>query len=128
MYGFLQLIDTEKEVEEFWNTHINNIKEWYYIKQRDDDLIISASPEFLLKPICKKLNIKHLIASQVSPIDGKYTGINCHGKEKVRLFREQFDCEIDNFYSDSYSDTPLAEISKNAFMVKGDEIKEWVFK
>ena len=33
--------------------------------KKDDDVIISASPEFLLKPICKKINIKYLIASNV---------------------------------------------------------------
>ena len=38
------------------------------------------------------------------------------------------DEKIDNFYSDSYSDTPLAEISENAFMVKGDRIYNWEFK
>ena len=33
--------------------------------------------------------------------------------------------EIEKFYSDSYSDSPLAEISKEAFLVKGDELKKW---
>lgn len=128
MYKFLQFIDTEKEVRLFWDKHIDNIKEWYYIKQKADDVIISASPEFLLKPICKKLGIKHLIASNVSADNGKYTGINCHGKEKVRLFKMQFNESIDKFYSDSYSDTPLAKISKEAFMVKGQKISKWIFK
>jgi len=128
MYQFLSLIDTEKEVNLFWETHRKNIKSWYYENQKADDIIISASPEFLLNPICKSLGIQHLIASRVSPENGKYSGINCHGKEKVRLFREQFDGEIDEFYSDSYSDTPLAEISKKAFMVKKNKISNWIFK
>ena len=59
---------------------------------------------------------------------GKYTGINCHGKEKVRRFREEYpDAVIDSFYSDSYSDTPLAEEAKEAFIVKGEELLPWVF-
>ena len=128
MYRFLQYIDTEIEVELFWKKHIHNIKEWYYINQKNDDVIISASPKFLLEPICKKLGIKHLIASNVSPVDGKYAGINCHGKEKVRRFKNEFSESIDEFYSDSYSDTPLAEISKQALMVKGDKICKWKFK
>lgn len=128
MYRFLSVIDTEKEVKLFWKSHIKNVKSWYYETHKDNDIIISASPEFLLKPVCKELGIKHLIASNVSPVDGKYTGINCHGKEKVRLFRQQFDGEIDEFYSDSYSDSPLAEISKRAYMVKKDKISQWIFK
>ncbi len=128
MYKFLQFIDTEKEVQLFWKKYIGNIKEWYYIIQKADDVIISASPEFLLRPLCKKIGIKYLIASNVSASDGKYTGINCHGKEKVRLFKMQFNESIDKFYSDSYSDTPLAEISEQAFMVKGNKISKWIFK
>ena len=89
-------------------------------------MIISASPEFLLAPICRKLGIKHLIASKVDSKSGKYSGINCHGKEKVRRFCEKFkDGEVDEFYSDSLSDTPLAEISKKAFLVNGNKITEW---
>ena len=61
----------------------------------DSDLIISASPEFLLKPICGILGIKHLIASKVSPVDGKYTGKNCHGKEKVRRFKQLYNEKIE---------------------------------
>lgn len=125
MYRFLAKIDPEKDVKIFWDTHEKNIKEWYLNQKKDDDIIISASSEFLLKPICKRLGIKNLIASQVDIHTGKYSGINCHGKEKVRLFNELYGGEIDEFYSDSYSDSPLAEISKKAFMVKGDKIEEW---
>jgi hypothetical protein len=49
----------------------------------------------------------------------------CLSKEKVRLFRERYDGEIDSFYSDSHSDDPLARISKKAYLVKGDELTEW---
>ena len=127
MYSFLKYIDTEKEVKEFWKTHLKNIKPWYFENQMDSDLIISASPEFLLKPICRILGIKHLIASKVSPVDGKYTGKNCHGKEKVRRFKQLYNEKIDEFYSDSYSDNPLALISKKSYMVKGDKITKWDF-
>ena len=66
------------------------------------------------------------MASKVDKKTGKYEGINCHGKEKVRRFYEMFpNGKIDDFYSDSYSDSPLAEISKKAFLVKGDELKDW---
>ena len=58
---------------------------------------------------------------------GKYTGVNCHGKEKVKRFYEAFpNGKIDSFYSDSYSDSPLAEIADKAFMVDGDKIESWI--
>ncbi|MCH5304078.1 MAG: HAD-IB family phosphatase [Ruminococcus sp.] len=125
MYRFLTKINPERDIAEFWKSHRKNIKQWYLNQQKDDDIIISASPEFLLKPICETLNIKHLIASNVDVNTGKYTGVNCHGEEKVRLFREKFDVEIDEFYSDSKSDTPLAKISKKPFLVKGNTILPW---
>ena len=70
------------------------------------------------------------MASKVDPHSGKYTGENCHGKEKVRRFYEKFgnDTVIDEFYSDSYNDTPLAEIAVQSFMVKDDEIVSWQFR
>lgn len=128
MYRFLRYCDAEKDVRDFWETHKGNIKGYYLSQRRDDDVIISASPEFLLEPICEKLKIKQLIASRVDSSTGKYTGLNCHGEEKVKRFREEFhDAEIDEFYSDSYSDSPLAKISGKAFLVSGDKLSEWDF-
>jgi HAD superfamily phosphoserine phosphatase-like hydrolase len=125
MYKFLHYVDINKDLPDFWESHKDNIKDWYYKQQRDDDVIISASPEFLLKPICNMLGIKHLMASIVDPKTGKYTGLNCHGQEKVRRFYEKFpNGKIEEFYSDSYSDSPLAEISQKAFLVQGDNLKD----
>lgn len=129
MYRFLTKCNTENDVAEFWDKNCGKIKDFYINQKQDDDVIISASPEFLLNPICKKLGIKHLIASKVDCKSGKYSGVNCHGEEKVRRFYEKFkNGEIDEFYSDSLSDTPIAEISKKAFIVDGNKITEWKFK
>lgn len=127
MYNFVKEINYRKDVQDFWKQNKRNLKKWYLKQRKDTDVIISASPEFLLKPICDELNV-NLICSKVSPITGNYDGINCHGEEKVRRFRELYpDAEIDNFYSDSYSDTPLAKLAKCAYIVKGDEIIPWNF-
>lgn len=128
MYSFLTAIDASEDIEDFWNTHFCKVKDWYKERQREDDVIISASPRFLLEPVCQRLGNKNLIASEVAVKTGKYTGINCHGEEKVRRFREQLSEEIDLFYSDSHSDDPMAKISKRAFMVKGCKATPWRFK
>ena len=125
VYGFLKACGDEKDVEAFWSEKLGGIKAFYCETHRDDDVIISASPEFLLKPLEKQLHIK-VIASRVDIHTGKYTGINCYHAEKVRRFREVFpDGEIDDFYSDSYSDEPLAKLAKRAFIVDGEELIEW---
>ena len=128
MYRFLQFCDIEKDVADFWDINESKIKDFYYTQKKEDDVIISASPVFLLTPICNKLGIKNLIASEVDSKSGKYNGINCHGKEKVRRFREIFgNAEIEEFYSDSFSDTPMAEIAEKAFMIKCTKIFDWKF-
>lgn len=129
MYRFLKYCDIQKDVNDFWNKNQNKIKKFYINQKNDDDVIISASPKFLLEPMCKKLGIKYLIASEVSTENYKYSGINCHGKEKVRRFYEVFpNSQIHNFYSDSYSDTPLANLADKAFMVKKNNIFDWKLK
>lgn len=129
LYSFLSDIPNLSEtVEEFWDEHISKIKDFYLKQKQEKDIIISASPRFLLKPACQRLGIKNLIASDVDSDTGFYNGINCFGEEKVRRFRLEFNEDIDEFYSDSYVDEPLAKIAKQAFMVQGDTILKWVFR
>ncbi len=124
-YIYFNRIDSiEKRAEEFWETRLDKIND-FYMKQKDSsDVIISASPEVLLKPICDKLGVT-LIASRVDPITGR-SKENCYGEEKVKRFRELYpNEEINEFYSDSLSDSPLAKISKKAFLVTGQVITDW---
>lgn len=127
-YRFFKSVpDTQKTAEAFWEEKHGGIKKWYLKNRRSDDVIISASPEFLLRPICKRLGIKHLIASRVNPIDGTYDGLNCYGEEKVsRLYSELGDIKVEHFYSDSLSDTPLARLAESdSYIVSGERLTEW---
>lgn len=127
MYGFLKYIpDIDSAVEDYWDKHERNILDYYKYQHSDSDIVISASPEFLLEPICKRLNIKRLIASRVDKHTGKYTGENCWGEEKVSRLSEKYGIDrCDKFYSDSFSDTPLALISEEAFIVRKNELSPW---
>lgn len=126
-YTFLTGIDAEGMLEAFWDTHEKNIYPYYKAQQKEDDIIISASPEFLLKPICARLGIRHLMASRVDPKTGAYTGLNCWGSEKVRRLEAQMGItHCDEFYSDSHSDAPLAGIAHKAFLVdKEGNLRQW---
>ncbi len=128
MYRFLRACDAENDVERFWGEKLGGIKAFYRRQHRDDDVIISASPEFLLKPLEPKLNIT-VIASKVDAHSGKYTGLNCYHAEKVRRFYEVYpEGRIDAFYSDSYSDEPLAKLAQHAYIVSGEDIIPWDFQ
>ncbi len=125
-YIFLRgIFDIDKEVEVFWLKNKYKIKSWYLENKGNDDLIISASPEFLLKPLEKILGIK-IIGSLVDKNSGKLISSNCFGIEKIRRYKEKFeDIQINRFYSDSFSDEPMALFSKESFLVKGNIVMPW---
>ncbi|MBP3580001.1 MAG: haloacid dehalogenase-like hydrolase [Clostridia bacterium] len=127
-YRFLHEIpDVDKAVSDFWDKNYDGIFDWYKKLHTADDIIISASPEFLLEGICKRLEVAKLMASRVDKSTGIYDGENCHGEEKVRRFCDYLpDGEIDEFYSDSISDLPLARIAKKAYVITKDgKVKDW---
>ncbi len=117
--------DIDAAIDGFWAQAYARIKPFYAQTHRADDLIISASPEFLIAPACARLGVR-CMGSPVDKRTGAFHGANCHGAEKVRRFREIYpDAQIDDFYSDSYSDDPLARLSHRAFLVKGDRLLLW---
>ena len=125
-FSFLPLLDNvDQIVSDFWEEHRDHLQDWYLRQRRDDDLILSASPEFLLSPLCEELGVR-LIATPMDRYTGKIHGLNCHDEEKVRrLNREYPDACIENFYSDSLADTPLARIAEHAFLVKRGSLQPW---
>ena len=124
-FSFLKGIPTEETVESFWKGHSGKLRPWYLAQRQDTDVIISASPEFLLEPICRQLNVR-LLASRVEPETGVFRGKNCRGAEKLRRFRQAFPDEpIHRFYSDNPSDAPMAESARQAFLVQKGTPKPW---
>ncbi len=113
-------------VNQFWSKNKCKIYDWYFKQKENTDVIISASPSFILKSICNELGV-NLICSEVNVKNGDYIGLNCWGKEKVnRFYKEYPNANIDKFYSDSKSDLPLAKLAKSAYMVtNGGKIINW---
>ena len=123
---FTYIPDMEKVTDEYVHSHLYRIKPWYKAQQREDDIVISASPEFLIQRFCDAIGIRTVMASRVDLRTGEYDGLNCHGEEKVRrLHAVMPDAHIDEFYSDSYSDDPLAKLADRAWLVKGDRRIPW---
>lgn len=126
MFAYLRFIDVDREVAAFWQRNLARVKPWYRTTHREDDVVISASPEFLIRPACQALGIAHVLASPVDSHTGLYSGLNCHGQEKVRRFRQLWpEARVENFYSDSHSDDPMAAIAEKAWLVRGDRIMNW---
>lgn len=124
LYRFLPHIpDIESETRLFWKAHMHKIGGPCH--PLPGDLVISASPEFLLRSVCAKRGLG-LIASQVDPHTGNVLGPNCSNEEKIVRFREAFPtAKIERFYSDSRNDDPLALLAQEAFLVKDGKLFPW---
>lgn len=119
------LKNPEEEVHCFWKAHFCFLQDWYLRGKNTTDVIISASPGFLLKPVGDYLKVT-IIASEVDIKTGVFRSPNCYGKEKVKRFQENFpNSEPDRFYSDSKSDRPLAVLAKEAFLVTKQDVCVW---
>ena len=118
IFSFLPFLDdVDRVVEEFWEEHFDRIEPWYLAQKREDDLILSASPEFLLRPAAERLGVR-LIATRMDRHSGRILGKNCHDYEKVtRFYQEYPGCRTEAFYSDSLSDAPMARIADRAFLL-----------
>ena len=126
-YTFLKYIkNINKTVTLFWDQEEENIESWYLQVKQPSDVVISASPQFLLAPICKRLQVGSLIGTDMDERSGQIWGENCKGKEKVVRFRQEFPAAtIDKFYSDSLSDQPMADLAKESYMVKRGVRQVW---
>ena len=126
-FCFLQGVDDlQNTLDAFWATHKEKIYGWFFERRSDNELIISASPEFLLQPVCQALGVKQLIASRVDPKTGKFTGENCYGAEKPKRLAEETGIQsVETFYSDSLSDSPMAQIAQTSYIVRKGELTPW---
>ena len=126
MFSFVRYIpDIDSYVYKFWEDNLWRIEKWYLNQKKDDDLIISASPDFLLNPLADMLGF-NLIATKMDKYTGNILGCNNKGEEKVKRFKELYgDCTVDSFYSDSLSDAPMAKLAKKAYLVKFGKIFDW---
>ena len=126
MFSFLRHIkNVDKMVAEFWKKHEKYVNKFYFKTRRPDDVIISASPEFLLEPIVAKINpTATLIGSRVDKHTGEYTGLNCYGAEKVNRFVQVYgDIRLEAFFSDSMSDMPMFKLADKQYLVKKGQIE-----
>lgn len=126
-YRFFRYVpNMEEAVSAFWEINFHKIKAWYLEERQADDVIISASPAFLLELPCQRLGLKPPIASLVSPTTGAYTGENCYGEEKPLRFLQEYPAgNLNAFFSDSLSDAPMARLAKESFLVQGDSRTPW---
>ena len=117
-FGYLtQIDDFDEQIERYWDKNEKKIVPWYLAQKRPDDLIISASPSCIIGPIAKRLGV-NFVATEFDRELGVFTNNLMYAKEKARYIIDQGFPKIENFYSDSLSDTPLALCAEKAHLVK----------
>ncbi|MCD7722935.1 MAG: haloacid dehalogenase-like hydrolase [Clostridiales bacterium] len=101
IFCFVRFIPLKKAVCRFWNKYEKKVNPWFKSRKREC-VIISASPDFLLCEIAKRLGVKNLICTRHNPKTGAIIGENCRGAEKVKRFHAEFPGRaVEDVYSDS---------------------------
>ena len=126
-FSYLTLIDDfDKQIERYWDKNEKKIAPWYLAQKRSDDLIISASPDCIIGPIAKRLGVNYM-ATEYDREFGVYLNNMMYAREKAKYIIDHGFPVIDNFYSDSLADTPLALCAEKAHLVtrKASTVVDW---
>lgn len=119
---YVNLGDTTQNVIKFWDKNEKKIKPWYAKVQKESDIIVSGSTDFILDEIMKRMGVKHYIGSSIDKETGKFIRL-CFLENKVKAFYEIYpDKHIENFYTDSMNDKAMMDIADNVYLVKKNKI------
>lgn len=126
-FSFLREFDDPvREMECFAARNRKKIKKWYLAQMKKDDVIITASPEPLVQLFFKELLGQKCLGTRMDMRTGRIYGENCRGVEKVIRFQEEYgEKPIDDFYTDSRSDMPMAMLARHAYLVKRIHTKDF---
>lgn len=118
-YPYISYISNiENVVKDFWDEYEKYIFPYYHKIHQDDDVVISATPRFILKEITKRLKIKTLICSETDLTTGKMIGKMCFANEKEVYYNKVFNKKtFDNYYFDKDHDMCLLKYAKNGYRV-----------
>ncbi|MCH5152860.1 MAG: haloacid dehalogenase-like hydrolase [Clostridiales bacterium] len=121
---FIALVpNVDKFVIKFWDKNMKHIKPWYLSQRHDDDIVISASPYFLVVEACKRLGVA-CIATNLDTHARLNGHKHVYGKEKVTTYKIVYeDKPLTTYYSDSMSDIPMFMFAERGYFVKGHKVK-----
>lgn len=105
--------------KEFWKINEKKLKPYYLAMLTSEDIIITASPSFLINEISYKLKTKKIISSEFNINTGQFEYANFKENKVISLKKRYPNVVIKNFYTDSLNDIPLMRLSKNSYLVKG---------
>lgn len=113
-YSPLTTVDVEEETKLFWEKYEYKINPYFINRDKSVRTIVcSASPVFQIKPICDKLGVDLIVATEFDPKTGTAIGPNCKDDEKiVRMKKQAAEYTIRDVYTDNLkSDGPLLTLA-----------------
>lgn len=117
MFSYLTKVDDfDVQIERYWDKNEKKVAPWYLAQKRPDDLIISASPLCIIERIAGRLGV-NCVATEYDREFGVLLNNLMYATEKSMYMIERGLPQIENFYSDSLADTPLALCSDHAHLV-----------
>lgn len=131
LFSFVKKVDLEKDVLDFWDKEIININNFYILNKKNDDVVCSATPYFLVEGAMKRINKNaKLVCSKIDSKTGLYeeNEENCKGEEKVNRLKLEGFTEFNKGYGDSKSDYPMLKMCKEAYIVKNGKLNKISFK
>lgn len=112
--------DTDTIIENFWKKNKKKLKSEFIKKLTKEDVIITGCPNFLMDYL--NLPVREVIGTDYDIKEGKMKFL-CFGENKVKIFNERFPNEkINEFYTDSLSDSPLMQLANRGYLVKKNKI------
>lgn len=121
---YIHVENVEEKVIQFWDENEHKIKPWYAQVQKDDDIIVSGTLDFLLDEIARRIGFKHYVGSSIDNETGKFKRL-CFLENKVKIFKELYpDAHIDNFYTDNMNDRAMMDLADHVYFVTGDKIEQ----
>ena len=113
--------------DKFWEKQEKKIYPFFRPENRERPTVVcSASPEFLLRPICEKYGVDTMIATRMDPRTGTIIGRNCKDKQKpLRIAETLPNAEFVNVYSDSLkNDIHIFRLGERCFHAKKGVLTE----
>ncbi|MGN1208364.1 MAG: UbiA family prenyltransferase [Christensenellales bacterium] len=120
---FKHFKNKEQVLQAFVQKNKNKFAKFYCEQKNVDDVICTASPEFLVKALMQTINKDAIVVgSKISFETLKYADgeKNCKGANKIEMLKKHFkqqQISCQNAYSDSLSDIYMFDIAQNGFLI-----------
>lgn len=126
-FCFLRFLNGEKLVKSFWKRQEKKLYPLFKPENRGyPTAVCSASPEYLIRPICEKYGVEVIIATKMDIRTGRIEGRNCKNDEKVNRLKAALpDAEFRRVLSDDLkSDIHIFRLGKTCFKARKGKLYE----